>query len=200
MAATQRGMVFVDSSNLYHGLKRIGFKMYHLDFVKFADQLLLGRDLVSVRYYAAPVDRTAVPDLYRGQQRFWADLKKEGIEMKLGYLQKRFFRCPECRHERQGVKCEQCGKEFALVEEKGVDVHIAADIVYYAAIDEYDWAYLVSSDGDLAGACERARMLGKKVMYVCVPPIESTALKTACNYTVKKKVADFTACHRAGPG
>jgi len=190
----QRGMIFVDAANFYHSLKRIGVSVYRVDFAKLAGALLMGRTLEKIHYYAAPVDQSAVPRIYAGQQRYWAELKAQGINLRLGYLQKRRFKCPKCKHERIGVACENCGHEFAKVEEKGVDVNIAADMVYFAALNSFDMAYLISSDGDLAGACEKVRLLGKRVVYVCIPPVESTALKTACNYTADKDTAFFETC------
>ncbi|MCH7823373.1 MAG: NYN domain-containing protein [Acidobacteria bacterium] len=192
-----KGMVYVDSSNFFHSLRRIGLSMYHIDFRRLAQMLLMGRELVEIRYYAAPLDQAAVPKLYASQQRYWANLRKAGVKLKLGYMQDNFFECKKCGKKRQGIVCPECKYEFAKVTEKGVDVHIAADLVYHASLSKFDWAYLNSSDGDLAGACERVRMLGKKVVYVCVPPIESTALKTACNYTATKDATFFSGVHIA---
>ena len=73
-------------------------------------------------------------------------------------------------------------------------MNIAAEMVYFAALGSFDIAYLVSSDGDLEGACEKVRLLGRKVIYVCIPPTESAALKRACNYTTKKDQAFFEKC------
>ncbi len=194
----EKAMIFVDSANFYHSLKEIHRSVYDIDFLKLAELLLVAdRKLVKIRYYAAPVDRTAMPKEHRAQQRFWADLKKQGIEVDLGYLQKRIFACTKCGYERIGITCDECGHLFGEVGEKGVDVNIASDIVYHAALDSYDIGYLISSDGDLAGACKRARLLGKRMIYVCIPPIESMALKSWCNYTAEKDGTFFDQCARA---
>lgn len=194
----EKAMIFIDAANFYHSLREIHRSVYDIDFLKLAEQLLVAnRKLVKIRYYAAPVDRTRMAREYRAQQRFWSDLEKQGIEIDLGYLQKRIFTCPKCDCARIGVKCDECGHVFAEVGEKGVDVNIASDIVYHAALHSYDIGYLISSDGDLAGACKRARLLGRRMVYVCIPPIESTALKSWCNYTAKKDGTFFDQCGRA---
>ncbi len=189
-------MIFLDSSNFYSRLKAIGKSMYHIDFKKFVSLILISnRVLVKFFYYAPPVDFAFNPKLYHAQQRFWRHLESQGITIKRGYLQKKILRCRECEYEWVGITCPQCGHIFAKIEEKGVDVHIATDVVYHAAKDDYDIGYLISSDGDLAEACSRARDLGKRMIYICIPPVESMALKAACNYTARKDASFFEKCH-----
>ena len=183
MKSPERAMIFLDSSNFYYSLKEIGKSLYDIDFHKFSSLILVAnRNLVKFFYYTAPVDRATVPEMYKAQQFFWSRLQSKGITLRLGYLQRKLFKCP------------QCGNIFARLEEKRVDVHIATDIVSYAASNEYDIGYLVSSDGDLAEACKRARSLGKRIVYICVPPIQSMALTKACNYTAKKDHSFFDSC------
>ena len=195
MKSPERAMIFLDSSNFYYSLKEIGKSLYDIDFHKFSSLILVAnRNLVKFFYYTAPVDRATVPEMYKAQQFFWSRLQSQGITLRLGYLQRKLFKCPRCGIEQNGIKCPQCGNIFARLEEKGVDVHIATDIVSYAASNEYDIGYLVSSDGDLAEACKRARSLGKRIVYICVPPIQSMALTKACNYTAKKDHSFFDSC------
>jgi uncharacterized LabA/DUF88 family protein len=53
-----------------------------------------------------------------------------------------------------------------VFQEKGVDVHIAVDLLLGACDDLYDTAILVSSDTDLIPAVHGVRKKGKKVEYI----------------------------------
>ena len=50
--------------------------------------------------------------------------------------------------------------------EKGVDIMLATDLLYYAWQDYYDMAVLVSGDGDFAYAIQTLKNLGKYVQVV----------------------------------
>ena len=52
------------------------------------------------------------------------------------------------------------------VVEKGVDIMLATDLLYYAWQDYYDMAVLVSGDGDFAYAIQTLKNLGKYVQVV----------------------------------
>lgn len=65
--------------------------------------------------------------------------------------------------------------------EKGVDVLIAVDLVLGAVRDEYDTAIVITGDGDLAGAGEAARLMGKTVVVV--------GLRRSLSYNLRR-VAD----------
>ena len=51
-----------------------------------------------------------------------------------------------------------------LVQQKGVDVKIAVDMVVYAFKDRYDAALLVCGDADLEEAVNEVRAVGKLVI------------------------------------
>ena len=53
-----------------------------------------------------------------------------------------------------------------VFQEKGVDVHIAVDLLTGAYDNHYDTAVLVSSDTDLIPAVHGVRKKGKKIEYV----------------------------------
>lgn len=58
----ERISIFIDGSNLYHSLKRIGISK--INFQKLVDKLINGRQLISVFYYNAPLDITMDPERY----------------------------------------------------------------------------------------------------------------------------------------
>ena len=70
MDKTERVMVFIDGSNLYHSLKNF-FKRADLDMGKFAHKLLEKRRLNRIYYYNARVGQQEEPDRYRDQQAFF---------------------------------------------------------------------------------------------------------------------------------
>jgi len=68
-----------------------------------------------------------------------------------------------------------------VFHEKGVDMQIAVDMVRGAIKNEYDTAYLFSSDTDLIPAIKTAREEGKKVVYVAFENMTSCALQKNCS-------------------
>jgi hypothetical protein len=64
---TDRVMIYIDGSNVYHSLKSI-YGYTNLDFEAFTKRLAGRRQLVRVYYYNAPVDHTKEPERYKDQQ------------------------------------------------------------------------------------------------------------------------------------
>lgn len=54
---------------------------------------------------------------------------------------------------------------IAKAQEKGVDVHLAVDLVWHALMDFYDVAILVSNDTDMHPAVEKAVHAGKRIEF-----------------------------------
>jgi len=92
--------------------------------------------------------------LKANQDRFLANLTKQGVPVKTGYIL----------------------KSDGDYTEKGVDVQIAVDICMKAVRNEYDFLILVSSDTDLIPAIKEIKTLGKKVEYVGFESSPSYAL------------------------
>jgi uncharacterized LabA/DUF88 family protein len=136
-----RVAVFIDGSNLYHGVKRAGLKQ-KLDLPKLAALLVGDRDLVRTYYYVAPVPQAMDPEGAKAQQRFLQRLHEAPyLDVRLGRLTRR-------------------GRRW---EEKGVDALLCTDMVYMAAKGLYEVAILVSGDGDLAATAQAVKDLGKHV-------------------------------------
>lgn len=150
-------MVFIDGSNLYHGLKKI-IKNTHIDFSKFPQKLCGQRKLIRAYFYIAPVAREGNEEKYRAQQKFFSALDNISyLTKKLGRLEKR---------------------DNTWVE-KGVDVQLAVDMLSMAVKNLYDTAILVSGDGDFAGVVEAVKDLGKHVEVAYVS--QSYHLKSSCD-------------------
>ena len=140
-----RVSIFIDGSNLYHGLKGESGRS-DLDFNRFIERLVDGRRLIRTYYYNAPVPASQNPEQARNQQRFFDGLRRiPYLAIRLGRLEPR-------------------DKTFV---EKGIDIAIAVDMLSMAFHDAYDTAVLVSSDGDFVKVIEAVRDLGKHVEVAC---------------------------------
>ena len=137
----ERVCVFIDGSNLYHGVKAL-LPDKRIDIQKMIEALVGTRDLTRTYYYNVPLSPQHDPTGARAQQRFFTALSR------IPYLQVRLGRL------------EPRGDTFI---EKGVDVKIAVDMLSMAVRNIYDIAILVSSDGDFAEAIRAVQELGKHV-------------------------------------
>lgn len=97
------------------------------------------------------------------------NLRKQGIELKLGYLL----------------------LSDGSYHEKGVDVQIAVDIVRGAIKNKYNKCYLISSDTDLLPAIKTAREEGKEIIYVGFENFISRALLNNCSSSILIKKKDI---------
>lgn len=159
MPKQERVMVFIDGANVYNKLRDdIGGGHFRpIDFGLFG-KLVAGADrrLVKVYYYVSPVDQYTHPSEYSSQQQFFAELRKiTYLEVRLGSLRPRTRSntCPNCKH--------RTVTNFRV--EKGVDVHLAVDMLSCAFDDQYDCAVVVSEDADFAPAADEVRRYNKKV-------------------------------------
>jgi uncharacterized LabA/DUF88 family protein len=83
---SDRVMIFIDGSNIYHSLKNF-FKKTNMDIGKFSKKLLDKRRLVRIYYYNARVGLREEPERYKNQQKFFADVVSiPYTELRLGRL------------------------------------------------------------------------------------------------------------------
>lgn len=155
-----RVAIFIDGSNLYHSLKK-DFGRANIDFAKFVQKLVAGRELVRVYYYNAPIPQEPHNKIaYRKQQQFFDYLRDlPYFRVTLGRLEQR---------------------PAGLVE-KGVDINIAVDMLRYAFDDLYDVAILVSGDGDFASAVQAVQDRGKHVENAISKSGQSRHLRQTCD-------------------
>jgi uncharacterized LabA/DUF88 family protein len=133
--------IFIDGSNLYHALKT-NFKRHDLNFTDFTDKLCGSRNLFRIYYYNVLQDPIQWPEGHRDQQEFLDILRKTPyLEVRLGSTK-----------ITQGVSVE-----------KGIDIMLATDLLYFAWNDFYDVALLVSGDSDFAYALQAVKNMGKHV-------------------------------------
>ena len=148
-----RVCVFIDGSNLYFALKRNN-KMTRVDYYQFSLALAGDRrKLVRTYYYNAVFDSNHFSDKAKSQQSFFDSLDRTPyLELRLGRI----------IQNREGHRME-----------KGVDVRMAADMVYYAARDFYDTAVVVTEDQDFSTPISLVKELGKHVEIALFPDAQS---------------------------
>lgn len=141
---TDRLMIFIDGSNLYHSLKG-HFKRTDIDIGRFANKLIDKRHLVRIYYYNASVGRREEPERYRHQQAFFASISAiPYCELRLGRLV--YINWPN-----------------TPPYEKGVDIQLTTDLLTHSFKNNYDVAILVAGDSDYMGALQAVKDNGKNI-------------------------------------
>jgi uncharacterized LabA/DUF88 family protein len=160
----KRVCVFIDGSNLYFALKRNN-KMTRVDYYQLSLALAgPDRKLMRTYYYNAVFDTNHFSDKAKSQQSFFDSLDRTPyLELRLGRI----------IQNREGHRIE-----------KGVDVLMAADMVYYAARDFYDVAVVLTEDQDFSPAMNLVKELGKQVELAVFPDAQSREMIRAADKVV----------------
>jgi hypothetical protein len=158
----ERVIVYIDGFNLYFGIRSSGFGRYlWLDLCAFSKSLLRpGQTLVAVRYFTSCISG---PEAKRKRQAAYLDalrtLDQSLLSMAYGNYQLTPF------------KCNHCGGESDVPNEKQTDVNIAVRMLADAFSNLFDIALLVSADSDLCPAVSTIRRLfPDKRIVACFPP------------------------------
>lgn len=184
--------IFIDGENLRHGLADVlvnaGLISTSRDLRSYPFKNLLidvlGRDDLEIFYYAS---RIKLPKGYQPTEhiiqraveinefnrRWIAHLTEQNIEhIKAGYLK-----------VKSTEPCPKCGQISEVLQEKGVDVRLAIDLV--GASDESKGEVgLLSSDSDLIPAVDRVNRSGGKVVYICFADSVNRAMSASASETV----------------
>lgn len=164
-------LVQFDGANFYNKVKKI-LPRIHLTSYNYANLVrsIIKEKPQKIIYYVGEIKRylgnKKSSILYNNQQSLFLNLRKQNIDIKLGYLL----------------------MSGGVYHEKGVDVQVAVDIVRGSIKNEFDICYLISSDTDLLPAIETAKDEGKKIIYVGFENFMSRALLKNCSsYLILKK-------------
>jgi len=142
----ERGAVFIDGSNLYHSLEE-NCGRADLDFNAFVHKLLDGRSLFRTYYYNVLQDAEK-GQAAQDQQKFLSSLYNiPNFEVRLGTSKYR----------------------GDVLVEKGVDIMLATDLLQFGWRGLYDFAILVSGDGDFKYAVQVTKDIGKHVEVAAFP-------------------------------
>ncbi|MFC2047252.1 NYN domain-containing protein [Chloroflexota bacterium] len=170
-----RVAIFIDGSNLYHALKS-NFRRHDLNFAEFTNKLSGARPLFRTYYYNVLQDQAQRPEGYREQQEFFDILDKTPyLEVRLG-----------------STKIAQ-----GIPVEKGIDIMLATDLLYFAWNDFYDVAILVSGDSDFTYALQAVKNMGK---HAEVAYFESGASKDLLNVADNRHLLDRRFFHHLWAG
>ena len=175
-AVTISGMqIFIDGENLRHRLVSVLFQeklihdrdeIYAVDIRKLITQALR-QEPDSIRYYTTNIQQPnfEIPELLthkihaiqEAHERWLEMLDNQAIDtVKAGNLK-----------VKQSNRCYHCGRRTMVLQEKGVDVRLAAEVVMAATHDGERDIVVLSSDADMIPALEIARKGGAKVTYMC---------------------------------
>ena len=80
--------------------------------------------------------------------------------------------------------CYHCGRRTMVLQEKGVDVRLAAEVVMAAVHDNEKDIVVLSSDADMIPALEIARKAGARITYLCFDEETNHAMVAATDKTV----------------
>jgi uncharacterized LabA/DUF88 family protein len=202
-----RVIAYYDGSNFYH-LALDNYGLTGFDFSMVTHALLRSNEkLLKIKFFTAPVNRQEDAYAYSEQQKFFSCISKNPmIELKLGKLVTRNLRqvwvsCPHCHITAisTDANCSKCGWTIDLTNvkrtiEKGVDVNLAITMMLDAINNEFDTAFLMSSDADFKPVIEYIiNTLHKKVVYCHFPNPFTGDLITACNKNtilIKKEILE----------
>ena len=143
-----------------------GSKTSLLDFqfYQFAGSLVKPHQLAAVHYYLGAIKRQRNNEksekMYSDQQKLIANLQRQNVIITFGHV------------------IQHPDKSY---HEKGVDVRLAVEMIRFARKNQYDIAYLISSDTDLVPAVQEVQSFGKKVHYVGISQGQSFGLTKAAD-------------------
>lgn len=87
-------------------------------------------------------------------------------------------------HVQKIKKCPKCGHTHDLLQEKGVDVRLAVDMLEGAYASKDKTLAIMSSDTDLCPALHKVKKQGKQVIYVCFANATNRAVSAVATETV----------------
>jgi uncharacterized LabA/DUF88 family protein len=184
--------VFIDGENMRHRLVSVLLAAHKIsdaeDYFKadihklISDRLQTEPDQIS--YYTTRIRqpdfevperlRDEITSIQESHRRWIAELTNQGVRVvKAGLLKV---------HE--NAPCYHCGRRTMVLQEKGVDVRLASEMVMAAVHDHEDTIVVLSSDADMIPALEIVRKAGTKVIYMCFEEEENDALKVSTDQLV----------------
>lgn len=191
--------VFIDGENMRHRLVQVllqSGRIHDSEAYFKADIRRLVTDVLKqqpeqINYYTTRIRMPEydVPERLhekivqiQEQHRRWiAELTNQGINVvKAGLLK-----------IRESNACYHCGKRTLFLQEKGVDVRMATEMVMAAVHDRAEAVVVMSSDADMIPALEVVRKAGTKVIYLCFDEEENEAIKQVSDQMITYNHSDI---------
>jgi len=153
-----RTIMYVDNSNMFKSLKKVGWK---IDAHKLFSRLEQNGEIWQTHFFAAVTD----PPRYQ-QTNFYRILKEElHWETHIFQLGRKTYHCHKCK------------ASWTAYAEKGVDVALATRILTHASNRAFDTAVLLSGDKDYLETVKSIKNLGMRVEIVGFRASMSSALE-----------------------
>lgn len=142
----ERVICFVDGFNLYHALDALK-KPYlkWLDLRKLFSHLTKSKSQIITQILFFSAYPTWRPDAYRRHRNYVTALSTTGVTPILGQF------------KNKPKQCQKCGSKWVSHEEKETDVNLALALLDLAYKDQYDHAFLLTRDSDLAPAVHKVK-------------------------------------------
>lgn len=167
--------ILIDGENLRHQIAHVLHTnqkisdwndYFKFDLPGFLTEALRA-DTVDVTYYTTRIKQPEqkipqqlqdkITDITTANRRWVADLTNQGVTVvKAGYLR-----------VRESSACVHCGKRTLHLQEKGVDVRVATDLLTLGLAGDDQSLVIASSDSDLLPAITAVRATGTDVTYIC---------------------------------
>jgi uncharacterized LabA/DUF88 family protein len=166
----KRAYIYIDGLKFYYGLvKNTPYKW--LDFKALFTKILpKDFEILKIKYFTAIVKAfPSDPQAPHRQKIYLEALKKYIPELEIYYgsflANKRIKKLASPITDYTGKKIEYAS--VVEPEEKGSDVNLAVHLLNDSWLDYYDWAVVVSNDGDLASALRLVKeQNGKKILLI----------------------------------
>ncbi len=189
--------VFIDGENMRH---RLVSALLHSGRIQHSDEHFKAdiRRLITkalkaepeqISYYTTRIKqpeyeipdklRDKITEIQESHRRWIAELTNQGIRVvKAGLLK-----------VRESSACVHCGKRTLLLQEKGVDVRMATEMVMAAVHDDAKAIVVMSSDADMLPALEVIHRAGTRIIYLCFDDEknEAIALEADETYTYSRQ-------------
>lgn len=166
--------VFIDGENMRHRLVSVlehAHKIEHsedhfkVDIRRIVSNAL-GQTPETISYYTTRIHqpdfdiperlRDMITSIQESHRRWIAELTNQGIRVvKSGNLK-----------VHQNAPCHHCGKRTMVLQEKGVDVRLATEMVMAAVHDQAEAIVVLSNDADMIPALEVVKRAGTQVIYM----------------------------------
>ena len=189
-------VIYVDGENFRHGVAevlaseniiRTSRQLMGFPIRKLLEDVLAASEL-EIRYYASriklpkgfqpnPEVITRAEEIKEYNRSWVAQLTMQNVTfIKAGYLK-----------VKTGEPCPKCQYTSQVLQEKGVDVRLAVDMISDSINKKrgkVNKVFLFSSDSDLIPAIDRARQAGTYVIYVCFSDAVNRAVSASANETI----------------
>lgn len=188
----KKAILFIDSSNVYHALKKDGVYDY-FSYKWLFEELSKKYGVAKVFFYDAIKNEKIEPNGFKKQQKFHAELLNEIQNIVIRHRKLKYNNV-EKRSKEAKDKCDFCKNCIPKVDkflkvaglnkmsrEKGIDVMLVVDMVKNAFQEKYETALLFTGDADFVPAVELVQNLKKEVVNVHLYAGSSIELRQACD-------------------